>query len=102
MLKKPSWLENRWDEVGLYGRARDVCLATSKAMASPVAVIRRARSLKSVGIVSIGVFVGSIVVDKINPARMLPRVRRVIEFIRAGLFSFVGARGWVRGGLICT
>ena len=77
-------------------------MAISKATASPVIVTRRASSLDSAGMVSVSVFVGRVVVDTISPAIMLPRARRVIELVRAGLFSFIVMRAGVRVGPICT
>lgn len=37
-----------------------------------------------------------------NPAVMLPSASRVIGEVIAGLFSFIGVRGGIRGKPVCT
>lgn len=49
-----------------------------------------------------GVFVGRMYEVMMNPAMMLPRARRVIGEVTAGLFSFIGVSGGIRAKPACT
>lgn len=69
------------------------------AMIRPMIVTIRAASFRAGGIV-IGIMeVGGIFIVRINPAKMLPRARRVMGFVRFGLFSLIGDIGGKRGWL---
>lgn len=80
----------------------DACFDTSRATMMPIRVTINARSFDSIGIVRVGVFVGSKIMDIKIPPIMLPKARRVIEFSNAGLFSLIGCRAWFRVVCIWT
>lgn len=73
-----------------------VIFEISSAKAMPRAVTARAVILMDSGIVIGGVFVGTMNEVMKNPARMLPKARRVMGEITAGLFSFIGVKGVTR------
>lgn len=68
----------------------------------PRAVTTMAVILMYSGIVVGGVFVGRMKEVMMNPAVMLPRARRVMGEVTAGLFSFIGVRGGMRTKPACT
>lgn len=68
----------------------------------PRAVTSMAMILMYVGMVVGGVFIGIMNEVMMNPAVMLPRARRVIGEVTAGLFSFIGVRGAIRTNPVCT
>lgn len=67
------------------------------AVIKPTMVTSKALSLREVGIVRIGVFVGKKFDVIMTPAMMLPQASRLIGFITIWLFSFVGTIGVERG-----
>lgn len=79
-----------------------VIFDSSSARAIPSAVTSKAVILIDSGMVIGGVFVGGMYEVMISPAVMLPRARRVIGEVTAGLFSFTGVRGGIRTKPVCT
>ena len=57
----------------------------------------RAVSFKCRGIVIWGTVEGVILFEIMNPAKILPINRRVMEFINSGLFSLISTREGYRG-----
>lgn len=72
---------------------------SSMAMSRPMIVTVKAASFRIGGIVIGIIEVGGIFIVRMNPAKILPRVRRVIGFVRFGLFSLIGDIGGKRGWL---
>lgn len=92
-------LEKWWGaKYGVFWNCLFVRDASSRARRRPVIVTRRAASLRSGGMVMIGVFRGTMLEVIKRPATMLPHARRLIGLITAGLFSLIGEselnRGW--------
>lgn len=56
----------------------------------PIVVTIRADSFVIGGIVMVIMVVGGMFMIRINPAKMLPRAKRMIGLIRFGLFSLMG------------
>lgn len=70
---------------------------SSRAIVKPIRVTARAVSFRCGGMVIWGTVEGVILLEIINPAKMLPIRRRVIEFINRGLFSLITIKGEYRG-----
>lgn len=70
------------------------------AMVKPRIVTAKAVIFRYQGIVIWGTVIGGMVLVMKKPAKILPIKRRLMEFIRKGLFSLikmsVGNRGWPR------
>jgi hypothetical protein len=62
---------------------------SSIAIVNPRIVTPKAMSFRYSGMVSMGVFMGVMLFEIINPAKMLPMNNRLIEFISCGLFSLM-------------
>lgn len=76
--------------------------ANSRARRRPIIVTRRAASLRSGGIVMMGVFRGVMLEVIKRPAIMLPHASRLIGLMTAGLFSLIGESELNRGCPIDT
>lgn len=96
--KNPSMFEKLWGPIlGVCLNCLLVNCASSRAIKSPAKVTRRAASLRTGGIVIVGVL-GRTMLEVIRrPARMLPQARRLIGFRTAALFSLIGERALNRG-----
>lgn len=66
-------------------------------MAKPIKVTNRAIIFKYNGMVIWGTVEGLILLEMINPAKMLPISSRVIGFINKGLFSLIKIKEGNRG-----
>jgi hypothetical protein len=64
-------------------------LLSSIAVVNPRIVTPKAISFRYNGIVSVGLFMGVMLFEIINPAKMLPMSNRLMEFISCGLFSLM-------------
>jgi hypothetical protein len=64
-------------------------LLSSIAIETPKIVTPKAISFRYNGIVSVGLFIGVMLFEIINPAKMLPTSNRLMEFISCGLFSLM-------------
>jgi hypothetical protein len=64
-------------------------LFSSIAIVKPKIVTPKAISFRYSGMVSVGLFMGVMVFEIINPAQMLPTSNCLIEFISCGLFSLM-------------
>jgi hypothetical protein len=64
-------------------------LLSSIAIVNPRIVTPKAVSFKYRGMVRIGVFMGVILFEIINPAKMLPTSNHLMEFKNCGLFSLM-------------
>ena len=65
----------------------------SSASTKPRVVTIRAVSFKCRGMVIRGMVVGGMLLEMMNPAKILPISRCLIELTRRGLFSLIGAEG---------
>lgn len=70
---------------------------SSIANIKPIRVTNRAVIFRYRGIVIGGTFVGGILLERINPAKILPISNRVIGLINKGLFSLITTRDGNRG-----
>lgn len=69
----------------------------SNARIKPRIVIIRAVSFRCRGIVIKGVVIGGMLLERMNPAKILPINRRLIGLINKGLVSLMLMRGGKRG-----
>lgn len=70
-----------------------VKLFSSRAIINPSTVIIRAVVFRNHGIVRIWILVGGMLLEIINPAKILPNARRLMGLMRSGLFSLIVMRG---------
>lgn len=70
---------------------------SSIAKVNPIKETIKAVVLRYIGIVIWGTVEGGILLEMINPAKMLPISRRVMGFINVGLFSLIRIREGNRG-----
>lgn len=63
----------------------------------PRVVTIRAVSFRCKGMVIKGVVIGGMLLERINPAKILPTSRRLMGLISAGLVSLMFMRGEKRG-----
>lgn len=98
--KYPRRFENLYGLRGVLNFRLCVAMLRSRAIMKPVMVTSRAVIFKWKGMVICGIFIGVRLLVRRKPAKMLPIRRRLIEFIRWGLFSLirisVGKRGCPR------
>ena len=66
---------------------------TSSASTKPRVVTIKAVSFKCRGMVIRRMAVGGMLLEMMNPAKILPISRRLIQLIRRGLSSLIGAEG---------
>lgn len=85
--KNPSMFENLNMSEGVYSLRLFVMVFNSIASIKPMRVTAMAVNFKYAGIVIWGVFVGKILKDRKNPAKILPIIKRLIGLISRGLFS---------------
>lgn len=71
----------------------EVKLLSSKAIINPRIETSRAVVFRYQGMVRTWMLVGGMLYEIRNPARMLPRARRLMGLVRLGLFSFMIIRG---------
>jgi hypothetical protein len=64
-------------------------LFSSIVIVNPRIVTPKAINLRYSGIVNVGLFMGVMLFEIINPAKMLPMSNRLIEFVSCGLFSLM-------------
>jgi hypothetical protein len=64
-------------------------LFSSIAIVKPRIVIPKAISFRYRGIVNVGLFMGVMLFEIMNPAKMLPTSSCLIEFVSCGLFSLI-------------
>lgn len=74
-----------------------VKLLSSIARVNPIRDTSRAVILRYKGIVIWGTVIGGILLEMINPAKILPASKRVMGFINRGLFSLIKTREGNRG-----
>lgn len=98
--KYPRRLENLKGVRGCLNFRSCVEVLRSRAMVKPRMVTKRAANFRWRGIVICGIVVGGMLLEMRNPAKILPKRRRLMEFIRQGSFSLIviraGKRGWLR------
>lgn len=80
----------------------EVRLFSSEEIRSPVIVTARAVIFNCHGMVMIWVFMGGMLCEIMNPAKILPSARRLMGFMSLGLFSLIVIRGGYRGFVIVT
>jgi dolichyl-phosphate-mannose--protein O-mannosyl transferase len=68
-------------------------LFSSIVRVKPRIVTPKAISFRYNGIVSVGLFMGVMLFEIINPAKMLPTSNHLIEFISCVLFSLMSMSG---------
>ena len=95
--KNPSIVENDLVSEFRLSFRLYVILFSSIAMMKPRIVTPRAISFRCRGMVNVGLFMGVMLFEMMNPAKMLPKSSRLIEFVSCGLFSLMLMSGWNRG-----
>lgn len=100
--KNPRDVENMAACEGLSSVRFEVRLFSSSAMANPIIVTRMAVVFRYHGMVMTWIVVGGMLYEMKNPARILPRAKRLMGFINLGLFSLIIIRGGNRGLVIDT